>query len=152
MTSRYWLNVRDKSGIMHVVMGALAGEAHISFEGDLSRCRGLLEFAGASTEQTPILKRNTTHPILDFVVVPLEVGTVGPILKEVGAGGRLVHDIIHIQIEKQGVLQFGSYDNFHPDGCVVWFGVDELSLQDLKAKGILRSYERAPNDNGGAGA
>ena len=150
MATRYWLNVRDKPEMMNVVMRALAGTALISFEGDLSGCGGLFDLAGASAQETAALKRQTTHPTLDFVVVPLEVGTVGPILQEVGLGGRLVHDIVHIQIEREGVLLFGSYDNFHPDGCVVWSGVAESALQELQAEGVLRSYEPAPNGAAGA--
>lgn len=135
--------------MMHAVMSALAGGAHISFEGDLSGCRRLFELDGASAAETPVLKRNTLWPVQDFVVVPLEPENVVPILQEI-VGRRLVHEIVHIQIEKQGVLQFGSYDHFHADGCVVWLGVAEPSLQELKSKGILRSYEQAPHGSAGA--
>ena len=32
-------------------------------------------------------------------------------------GGTIPNAIIHIQIEKDGLLQFGAYDNFHPE-CI----------------------------------
>jgi len=150
MTATYWIDVRDKPGFLRLVMRVLAGQAQMSFEGDLSQCRGLFDLPGATTEETAVLKRNTSHPRQDFVVVPLEENTAAAIFKEVESGGRIVRDIIHVQIEKGGFLVFGAYDNFHPDGCVVWKGATEGSLNELKAKGILRSYQPAPDRGAGA--
>ncbi|MGH7173881.1 MAG: hypothetical protein ACRELG_26685, partial [Gemmataceae bacterium] len=115
MTSReqYWLVARDKPGLLVSMMRALAGEAHISFEGDLSRCRRLFAVPGASTDETEVLHRATIWPMQDFVVLPLEAETIRPILDEVLPEGRVVHDIIHVQIERMGRLEFGAYDNFH---------------------------------------
>src|SRR5438094_4041514 len=99
MDDRYWLVARDKPGLLVAVMRALAGDAHISFEGDLSRCRGLFAMPGASTEETDALRRQTLYPVQEFVVLPLEPETVRPILAEVLPEGRVVLDIIHVQIE-----------------------------------------------------
>ena len=38
MNVQYWIDPRDKPGLLRVMMNTLAGDAHISFEGDLSRC------------------------------------------------------------------------------------------------------------------
>jgi hypothetical protein len=152
MTARYWLDVRDKPGFLRLVMRSLAGQARMSFEGDLCRCKGLFDVPGASTEETAVLKRNTTHPWQEFVVVPLEEDTTAAIFKEVESAGQLMRDqdIIHVQIEKGGLLLFGAYDNFHPDGCVAWEGATEASLNELQTKGILRSYQRVPDRGAGA--
>ena len=49
-------------------------------------------------------------------------------------------DIVHIQIEKDGELEFGSYDNFDPECIVCFLGVSVDLLNSLKDKGILRSW------------
>lgn len=64
------------------------------------------------------LKRNTLRPKQDFVIVLLEPSTVEKIIPAIG--GSVPKAILHIQIEKNGVLQFGAYDNFYPE-CI-FFG------------------------------
>jgi hypothetical protein len=131
------LNVREKPAFLHALMRELAENAHISFEGDLSSCRGLFELPGASSLETA-LRRNTIAPVEEFVVLPLESDTVSWIFQRVQAKRCLVEQIIHIQIEKEGVLQLGSYDNWQ---CV-WTGlaVPEAILRNLRARRILRWY------------
>ena len=92
-------------------MEQLAGDAHISFEGDLSSFR-LSKIPGTSEEETAALKRNTLRPVQEFVVVPLERSLIADILRAIG--GAVPRKILHIQIEKHGVLEFGAYDNFSP--------------------------------------
>ena len=87
------------------MMRLLAGNARISFEGDLSdidssAVQGLLR------EETPALRRNTTFPPETFVVLPLEPESIGPILTQVLPNGRIVHAITHVQIENDGRLEF----------------------------------------------
>ena len=64
--------VRDRYRFLLAVMKVLAGEAHISFEGDLHGF-GLYNLPGASSDETSVLKRNTLWPKQDFVVLPLEM-------------------------------------------------------------------------------
>jgi (2Fe-2S) ferredoxin len=139
---RYWLVARDKPGLLIAVMRALAGNAHISFEGDLSHC-DFSSVAGASVDETECLRRCTLTPQLDFVVCPLEPETIKQILSEVLPEGRVVHQIIHIQIERDGEIAFGAYDNFHPECIVAWPGVPGVLLEQLKASGVLRSFDLA---------
>jgi hypothetical protein len=73
---------------------------------------------GASRDETRTLKRNTTSPIQDFVILPLEPDSVRPII--VAVGGTVPNSILHIQIEKHGMIQFGLYDCFHPEA--MFFG------------------------------
>jgi hypothetical protein len=141
MDERYWLVARDEPGLLVAMMRALAGGAHISFEGDLSRCRGLLALPGTSTEETGTLRRQTLYPVQEFVVLPLEPETVRPILAEVLPEGRVVREIIHVQIERGGRLAFGAYDNFHRDCVVCWPAVPHELLEHLRVSGVLRSWE-----------
>jgi hypothetical protein len=61
----YW-EAKDKARVLLAIMGALAGDAHISFEGDLQGFR-LTQIAGASNQETAALRRNTRWPRQDFV-------------------------------------------------------------------------------------
>ncbi|MCD4728224.1 MAG: hypothetical protein K8R46_11210 [Pirellulales bacterium] len=142
MNERFWLVAHDKPGLLIAMMKELAGDAWISFEGDLSRCR-LTRIPGATQSETDILKRITPNPIQEFVVIPLETETMRLILDEVLPEGRVVHDIIHVQIEKSGKLAFGAYDNFHSDCIVCWPIVPVSLLDNLVDKGVLKTYELA---------
>jgi hypothetical protein len=138
--TKYHMVARDKPGLLIAMMRALCGTAHISFEGDLSKCR-LAEIAGATDQETSVLKRNTLWPRQDFMVVPLEADTIRPIMDRVLPQGRIVHDVDHVQIEKNGKLEFGAYDNFHPECIGAGAAVLETLLQELTSRGVLRSYE-----------
>ena len=131
-----WL-VRDKRRLLLAMMEELAGDAHISFEGDL-RGLALSSMPFASEEMTAALKRNTLWPKQDFIVVPLEPPMTKTIISAIG--GTVPGTIIHIQIEKGGSLQFAAYDNFHPQ-CI-FFGsvVKQGVVESLVSEGIISSY------------
>src|SRR6185437_4572331 len=103
--------VRDKFAFLLAVMRQLAGGAQISFEGDLDPF-SLAEIQGACSQETEVLKRNTLWPKKDFVVLPLEETTVPRIATAMG--GSWSRRFYNIQIEKNGVLEFGTYDSFDP--------------------------------------
>ena len=115
-------------------MEELAGDAHISFEGD-SRILGLTNVPGASQIENAVLKRNTSLPRQEFVVVPLEPSSISTVFTKIG--GTIPKSVLHIQIEKNGKLEFGSYDSFHP-GCIV-FGnaIKGTFLDSLISDGLL---------------
>jgi hypothetical protein len=139
LMDRYWLVARDKPGLLIAMMKALAGDAHISFEGSLSR----FAFPPAllpSTQETQALRRQTLVPELDFVVLALPPESVRPILDIVLPQNRYLDDIIHIQIEKGGELLFGSYDQFHHECIVCYAGVSIELLDRLKMSGVIRSW------------
>ncbi len=69
----------------------------------------------------------------------LEPATVAPILKGIMAAG-LSRAILHVQIERGGVLQLGAYDNFDPECVMTGPAVDATLLAELKAAGILRDF------------
>src|SRR2546421_3979155 len=120
------------------MMEELAGQAHISFEGDLRGLR-LLSTSGASQEETFALKRNTLQPKQDFVFLPLEPSMT--ILSSIGE--TIPGAIIHIQIEKNGLLQFAAYDNFHPQCIVFGTGVKPAVLESRVSQGIMEALHEA---------
>jgi hypothetical protein len=137
----HWPNVRDKPGFLHRMMVELAGNARISLEGDLARCQFVDELI-ETREEIGVLKRNTIFPRQDFVVLRLTPETVAPIFQQVVAAG-LKEAITHVQIERDGVLELGAYDNFAP-GCVVTGpSVTVELLDELKSKSVLRDFEVA---------
>ena len=116
----------------------------ISFEGQLSQTE-LVKIAGASFSETQLLKRNTTSPRMDFVILPLTPTSVSAIeeavISKVAFNGNA--GIVHLQIERQGHLAFAAYDQFH-EGCVwVSSDVSASALADLVEKQVLYSYEPA---------
>jgi hypothetical protein len=96
----------------------------------------------ASGHETEALRRQTMFPKQDFVVVPLEVETIRPILDVILPGRRYLDDIIYIQIEQHGVLQFGAYDNFHKECIVCFSGIPTALLARLQESGVIRSWTR----------
>jgi hypothetical protein len=48
--------------------------------------------------------------------------------------------IIHVQIEANGQLVFGAYDNFHPETVLVYGPIETAVLDDLVTIRTLRSY------------
>lgn len=124
-----------------VLMQELAGDAHISFEGDL-RGLTLSSLPGASDEPTEALKRNTLWPKQDFVILPLDLGAGQSIISAIG--GTVPNAILHIQIEKGGALQFGAYDNFHPQ-CIYFRGAaKDKIIEFLVSEDIMRPYTEHP--------
>src|SRR6266851_8942125 len=111
------VDVRDRPAFLRRVMFELAGSAQMSLEGDLSRCHFSQDVI-VTSDETAILKRNTIAPRQDFLVLQLTSETCGPILGQMMAGKHLKRAIIHVQIERDSVLELGAYDHFHRE-CVV---------------------------------
>ena len=135
----HWVRVRDKPGFLHRMMVELAGNARMSLEGDLSDCQ-FEDHLVATRDETEILKRMTTFPIQDFVVLRLAADAVKPILSQL-ISARLNSAIIHVQIERHGRLELGAYDNFHPDCVITGPGVSSQLLHELKSKSLLRDFD-----------
>lgn len=115
----------------------LAGAAFVSFEGDLSGT-ALSGALGASGDETKTLKRNTLWPKQDFVVLPLEAETVVPIMAAVG--GTVPRGILHIQVEKNGRLELGLYDNFASNGMFFGPAMTPSFVETLQNEGVLSSW------------
>ncbi len=137
----WWLEPRNKPALLWAVLEAFPQGAYLSLEGDLKNF-GLLERADASSEETSSLRRNTLSPRLDFVVVPVTTALVAT-LKELLSGPGIFGDdgsLIHAQIEHNGRLVFGAYDNFHKDCVVAYEPLDQQFLERLCNNGVLRGY------------
>ena len=132
------VNVRDIPAFLHRLMLELAGKAHISLEGDLSRCQ-LSDGIVVTREETAILKRNTLAPVQDFVVLRLAPETVPTIFKQAMAAG-LNRAIIHVQIERNGVLELAAYDNFDPECVVTGPSISPALLSELKNTNVLGEF------------
>jgi hypothetical protein len=127
--------VRKKGQLLLALMAELEGNAQVSFEGDL-RSLPLLGYPGASSEPTGALKRNTLWPKQDFVVLPLELSSSKKIYAALA--GVVPRTVLHVQIEKDGVLQFGAYDNFHPECIFFGSAVTGQLLESLISNDILQ--------------
>jgi hypothetical protein len=132
-------DVRDKSVFLNRMMTELAGNAYISLEGNLARCRFADELVVTRAE-LGLLKRSTLFPRQNFVVLRLAPETVAPISKQVSAAG-LAEAVIHVQIERDAVLELAAYDNFAP-GCVITGpGVTVELLEELRSKSVIRDFD-----------
>jgi hypothetical protein len=137
-TMSHSVNVRDKPAFLRRLMIELAGNAHISLEGDLSRCK-IGDGVVVTREETAILKRNTLAPIQDFAVLRLVPETVAMIFKQVMAAG-LNRAIVHVQIERDGVLELAAYDHFDPECVVTGPSISPALLCELKNTNVLREF------------
>ena len=117
------------------LMEQLEGNAHVSFEGNLRSVR-LSSYPGVSFEPTSALKRNTLWPKQDFAVIPLERSSSKEIYAELG--GVVPKVVLHVQIEKNGLLEFGAYDNFHPECLFFGNAVTCELLESLVSNRILK--------------
>ena len=129
-----WSAVHFKNQLLLKVMKQLAGNAEVSFEGNL-RSLNLAAVAGASTDETDLLKRNTIWPRLDFVILPLEPDTIRSIQRVMG--GTIPKSVLHIQIAKAGKLEFGAYDQFHPGALFFGEALGGDFIDALVRDGIL---------------
>ena len=129
--------VRDKRRFLAAALAELAGNAQVSFEGDLSMT-SLSDVPGASNDETQVLKRGTLWPKQDFVVLPLEVEMVRPIMAAVG--GTVPRGLIHVQVQKEGRLQLGLYDNFDPNCMFLGPGLTPSFIATLQEAGVLTHW------------
>lgn len=132
-TAKISWRVKHKNRLLTAVINELAGDAKISFEGDL-HAFALSSLPDASPVETAGLKRSTLSPKQDFVVVPLNNSTVKAISRSIG--GTLSRAILHVQIEKRGRLEFAAFDNFQH----IFFGEAPTAefVESLVAEGILK--------------
>ena len=135
------VNVNDKPKFLYRLMVELAGNARMSLEGDLSQCRFADEIL-VSRDEVGKLKRGTLAPRLDFIVLRLTPETVDSIFKQVMAAG-LKRGIVHVQIERNNVLELGAYDNFHSECVATGRGVGLTLLDELKRTNVLSDFRLA---------
>jgi hypothetical protein len=141
----HWLlNTRNKPALLWAVIAHAPLPARVSFEGSLKEFH-FHELEGASFDETPVLHRHTISPRQDFVVVPISPGLLTTLQARLSGPGvfREGGALVHVQVECNGRLAFGAYDQFHKDCVVAYAPFDEAFLDQLHRQGVLRSYERA---------
>ena len=129
--------ILDKRRFLLAVMREFAGNAHISFEGDLSKTQ-LSTLPYARTEETAALKRNTLWPKQEFIVLPLEEDSIQGIGSAVG--GTIPKSVLHIQIERNGSLEIGLYDRFTPSQIFLGPELNLLFIDQMQELLILRPF------------
>jgi hypothetical protein len=142
---RFRLHAKHKPELLFAMMRTLAHEdSGISLEGRLLHTE-LTKIAGASLNETEVLKRNTTSPRVDFVVLPLTPGTAPKIEKAIASkvAFKDYAGIVHVQIERQGRLAFVACDHFHQDCVWVSEAVPATFLAELVNNRVLYSYAPA---------
>ena len=140
----WWIDTRDKPGLLWAFLDHFLKDSRVSFEGDLAKLR-LSEVPGLSIEETPILQRNTLEPRLDFVSVPISADSVQALKKRLSQPGLFDAEgsIVHVQVENSGQLVLGAYDNFHKDCVVAYEPTPEWFLARLRDAGVIRGFELA---------
>ena len=128
---RSW-KVRRKTELLIAMMEALQGDARISLEGGLQGFH-LEQLSDISNRETDVLKRNTIWPKQDFLVAPLTKDFIS-VIQRIWKSG-VPHRVCHIQIERAGILEFGSYDSF--SAVIFGAGVSPELIDSLVARGIL---------------
>lgn len=148
MNELAYLKPQDIARLISQVMESLCGDdAYISLEG-FCIPEGILDLHGANTNETLLLRRNTTSPVLQFVVLPLTRATTAKLTASIGRTSVLndVEGLIHIQISKGNRLAFGAYDNVD-EYCTVLYApfVHPLS-QALVDSGAISSFKLSEYD------
>ncbi len=138
MQQKYWINAIDKPGLLVALMRLLADEAQISFEGDLSEC-DFSDIEEINYDIGEINCYNNTDQT-NLKIFHLTQKSIKPILKQILPKGRVVHKILQIKIQKNNEIQFLSGDNFHNECISVGPLVPVDFLEELKAKGTIRSF------------
>jgi hypothetical protein len=127
------------------MMRALQSDAtKVCFEGYLAETE-LLKLSDATFDETPILKRGTVSPRLDFIVLPLNHESFPSIEKAITSKIPFKNSkgIIHVQVERDGELAFAAFDSFQH--CTVRrTAVSQAFLDELGEKQILRAAALAP--------
>ena len=129
-----------KSKMLEALMIALAGDAQIAFEGDLSDC----DFS--ALEKYIVSEFGELHRVngeneSDYKVIQLDEDTINPILEQVLPEDRFISKIEHIQIQKNDQLQLLVGDYFHNECISVGPLVTVELLESLKKKGLIRGYK-----------
>jgi hypothetical protein len=118
---------------------AYKDSAFASFEGTLSSLL-LHEIPGASNSTTSLLRRETSAPMLDFWVIPINENTINALKVKLPHSGILVEDgvVVHTQLATKQQLVFSACDNFDTDCVRVSTSVPLLLLEEMVQTGVLR--------------
>lgn len=138
---RYCVDVRQPAPFLRRVMREFTGNARLSLEGTFDETAFPAE-AIAGHEPTPTLKRSTLEPTLNFLILNLEPQFVDRVFSQISRIG-LRENIVHVQVEKDGRIELGAYDNFHSECVVTGPAISEALLAELQAAGVIRRFSPA---------
>ena len=142
MGTPYTLDTRDKPNLLFAMMRTFASEqSSIAFEGNLASSE-LFKLEGGSHDEVGVLRRATTAPQLDFLILPLLPTRVAEIEKAIRSKIAFsgYKGVIHVQIAVNDEIVFGAYDNFGRESVVVYGAISPDVLDDLVKVQTLRSY------------
>lgn len=124
------LRVRKKSRLVRAMITELSDGAELTLKGDLSQVKTVEAGGGCLTSEGN-----------DGVAVfPLRKDTLASVLAIIERVG-IVNRVQQIEIRKNRVLQFVSYDWLHDGMTLVDEGLPCAFLDQLVADGILSGYE-----------
>jgi hypothetical protein len=134
----FYNKIRVKKPVLLIesIIRELHGNAYLSLEGDLAEIyRANIRIF--SEEETSLLKRQIKQMQAGFIILAINDDTKDEILRILPAIG-IKKKVVHIQIEKDGELMFGAYDNFEFVGMSAQ--VSEDTLNRFIQRGIIKSY------------
>ena len=129
--------VRDKRRFLAAALAELAGDAQVSFEGNLSGT-SLSDVAGASSDETQVLKRNTLWPKQDFIVLPLEIRWCGRSWRQWVELCQRVSSMY--KSKKRGGSNLVCMTSFSPDSMFLGPGLTPLFIATLQEAGVLTHW------------
>jgi hypothetical protein len=133
-TITYWLNARDKRGLLVALMNELYGNAEIELSGKLSS----FDFSNIPKANVDSFLEETEED--SIIILKLEKETIEAILNQILPKERFIKEIMFISIQKEGNVEFLAGDNFHNECISVGPAVSKTLLDRLVSQGILRKY------------
>lgn len=139
----WYFSIEDKHVAVHQLCSLLAGEGTwLMLEGDF-RPAELSKLVGATSEVPEGLRRHTiwSFPKEKVAALPLREGHTDELDLQLAP---LLDRVTHLQIARNGALDFGAYDSFE----FAWASdrVPEGALRELEARGVLLSLRRTPDE------
>jgi len=141
---RWWIDTKDKPGLLWGVLTHFQDNGTVSLEGDLEPFH-LEEIPGAAFDETSALKRQTIDPKLYFVTLPITQNTITALKARLAHPGifKDTGALIHAQVESGGRLLWLAADNFHRECVSAFPPFPEHLLEQLKKAGVIREYKSA---------
>jgi len=135
----FYTTIKVKKPVLLIgaIIRELCEKAYLSIEGNLTKIdRECIKVY--SEKETSLLKRNTLKPLKDFIILEINEDTKDEILRMLEVIG-IKKNVLHLQIENDGELILGAYDNFEFVGTSKQ--INEDTLNKYIQKGIIKSYQ-----------
>jgi hypothetical protein len=147
MRKIFLIHVKNPIDFLGRLITHIEGDAFMSMEGDLSRC-SLEEFEGFGAEPIPPLKKITLAASgrHDFAVISINEANKKRLIESLLPRIGIRANVWHIEIARNGIKIFGSYDNFHPE-CV-WLdqSLGEEMVKTMLNEKVILGFEAKEAD------